>query len=112
MARIITSRLQHLDPMARGGEQVVTQGGPKFAKRGLFGGDMDIDELNKLNRAIASGMEIAKDVVPTIKGVVDAPMKKIQEMMQQSDIDKVRAKAARDLAMKNKAISAELRQIS
>ena len=56
MARIITSQLQHFDPMARGGEQVVTSGGPRFAKRGLFGGDMDITELNQLNAAIKSGM--------------------------------------------------------
>lgn len=101
MARIITSKLQHFDPMARGGEQVVTRGGPKFAKTGLFGGDMDINELNSLNAAIKSGMGIAKDVWPTIKGVVDPPMKKIQEMMQQSDIEKARAAAAK-VALKNK----------
>ncbi len=95
MARIVNSRLRHFDPMARSGEQVIAGGGPDYAKMGLFGGNMDIDELNKLNRAIASGMDIAKDVVPTIKGVVDAPMKKIQEMSQQSDIKKARAAAAK-----------------
>ena len=100
MARIITSKLQHFDPMARGGEQVVTRGGPKFAKTGLFGGDMDINELNSLNAAIKSGMGIAKDVWPTIKGVVDPPMKKIQEMMQQSDIEDARSKAAKGMALK------------
>lgn len=62
MARIITSRLQHLDPMARGGEQVVTQGGPKFAKRGLFGGDMDIGELSQAIGAGQKAFNLAEDV--------------------------------------------------
>ena len=103
MARIKPQQYT-FDPTARAGERIMMKGGPEFAQRGLFGGNMDIDELNKLNRAIASGMDIAKDIVPTIKGVVDAPMKKIQELMQQSDIKDARAKAAAELALKDKAL--------
>jgi len=91
MARILTSRISELTPMARAGERRLAEG-IDFAQQGLFGGNMDIGELGQLATTAIKGVDVFQDVY---KGA-DMVYKKVDQLDRESDLKEARANAAKD----------------
>ena len=91
MARILTSRISELTPMARAGERRLAEG-IDFAQQGLFGGNMDIGELGQLATTAIKGVDVFQDVY---KGA-DMVYKKVDQLNREKDLRDARAKLAKD----------------